>query len=153
MNNEPNSPNRIELSSEERQTAQKKMTREVFRVMNLDEHSGVISRNDSRTTYTVDNLQYSEQGDFAFGGENGFDAAVTRAFPNHLGQVHVIRAHEEDVVEPFPDDAPGLVYIKNNATVEAIRVPQDVIDSHIDAINSGDELRSTREVIDQLFKD
>lgn len=123
----------------------------VYRVMNLDEHSGVMRRSEdgNRVTYTVNNLQYPDQGDFAFKNP---DEAITRAFPNHLQNVHAVRVPEQDVVTPYPDDAPNLLYVRNGATAEAVRVPSDITDRHIDAVNSGEEgLQNLRAEIDRLF--
>lgn len=134
-----------------------KLTQAVlFRVMNLDHHSGIISRDDEgRTVYTVENHQYPDQGDFAFSGDRGFDAAVTRAYPNHLGQVYAVRTNTESIIEPYPDDAPGLSYIQNGATVEAIPVPQEHIDRFIAGVNGNDidPQPLQEEIIRTLFKD
>lgn len=127
----------------------------LFRVMNLDDHSGIVERGDSgKIIYTVDNQQYPDQGDFAFSGPNGFDNATTRAFPNHLSNVHAVRAQEKDIVTPYPEEAPDLVYIRNGATVEAVPVPSDIIDKHVDAVYSGkDGIQDARSEIDALFAD
>lgn len=104
----------------------------VFRVMNLERHDGVQSRKEDGTvTYTVKNQQYPEQGDFAFGGGTGFQDAATRAYPRNLHNVYAIQVDPEHVVEPYPDDAPGLVYIKNGATVTARIVPKHSIDNYV----------------------
>ena len=83
--------------------------RVLFRVMNLDDHSGVRSRaEDGAVTYTVDNQQYPDQGDFAFGHEaTGFQDATTRAYPRNLHNVHAVEVDAAHVVEPYPDDAPA----------------------------------------------
>ena len=81
----------------------------LFRVMNLDDHSGVRSRaEDGAVTYTVDNQQYPDQGDFAFGHEEtGFQDATTRAYLRNLHNVHAVEVDAAHVVEPYPDDAPA----------------------------------------------
>lgn len=124
----------------------------LFRVMNLDDHSGVRSRaEDGAVTYTVDNQQYPDQGDFAFGHEEtGFQDATTRAYPRNLHNVHAVEVDAKHVVEPYPDDAPGLVYIKNGATVTAKPVPREKIDAYIadpDAVSDD----FSRQVADELF--
>ena len=108
--------------------------RVLFRVMNLQGHSGVRDRaEDGAVTYVVDNQQYPDQGDFAFGDEEtGFQDAITRAFPRGLHNVHAVQVDAKLVVEPYPEDAPGMVYIKNGATATAKPVPRDKIDQYLD---------------------
>jgi hypothetical protein len=127
----------------------------VFRVMSLDDHSGVVEVDDSgRITYIVDNSHYPDQGDFAFSGDRAFDTAVTRAYPNYLKRVHAVRVPESDVVEPFPDEAPGLVFIKNGAKAQAVKIPIELVDEHIDRSDAEkDDPKVTQEVIDKLFGD
>lgn len=126
--------------------------RVLFRVMNLEDHSGVRHRTeDGVVTYTVDNQQYPDQGDFAFGHEEtGFQDAATRAFPRNLHNVHAVQVDPEHIVEPYPDDAPGLVYIKNGATVTAKPVPENIINSYIESPDAAPSDLS-RQVADELF--
>ncbi len=124
----------------------------LFRVMNLDDHSGVLCREENGTvTYIVDNQQYPDQGDFAFGhAETGFQDATTRAYPRSLHNVHAVEVGAEDVVEPYPDEAPGLVYIKNGATVKARPVPRHIIDSYIDQPGTT-PVDFSQQITDELF--
>lgn len=145
-----------ETVSEERelliQIASQDMARvTLIRVMNLDNHAGVtFSDNDGGFKYSPDNQQYPNQGDFAFSGDNAFDAAVTRGYPNHLGNIHIMNAHKDDVVEPYPDDMPGVVYVKNGAEVIAKKIPREIVDENIDRVNSGKDPLKTSDVVDRM---
>ncbi|GEM_PF-5954392 len=127
--------------------------RVLFRVMNLDNHGGIQHRaEDGTVTYVVENQQYPDQGDFAFGHEEtGFQEATTRAFPRNLHNVHAVEVDADHIVEPYPEDAPGLVYIKNGATATARRVPGRIIESYIESPDSTPDL--SRRVADELFPD
>lgn len=106
----------------------------VYRVMNMDGHTGVTGYfEDGRVEYTVDNPQYEDQGDFAFSGHNALPNGINRAYPRHLSQLHAVEVNSKDVVMPYPDEAPDLVYIKNGSKVLAVPVPRDsVIDPYIE---------------------
>jgi hypothetical protein len=112
--------------------ASRMLGREVLlRVMNLDTHSGAEERYDDGTViYTVDNLQYPSQGDFAFQGNKAAETAITRAFPRNLHNVYGIEVDREDIVEPYPDDMPDVVYVMNGARVTARPVPRSVSDEY-----------------------
>jgi hypothetical protein len=144
----------VEVSEAVLRNAQQDMGQVIlFRVMNLEGHSGVSEDNgEGRYVYTVDSRQYQDQGDFAFSGAKAFDSAVTRAYPNALSRVHAIRATKEDVVVPYPDEAPELVYVRNGATVEAVRVPREIVDQHVEKSTAEkDDPQSTEDVKQKLF--
>lgn len=134
------------------QIASQDMARVILvRVMSLDNHSGVtFVDNNGGFKYTPDNQQYPEQGDFAFTGDNAFDAAVTRAYPNHLGDIHILSAQENDVVEPYPDDMPGVVYVKNGAEADVKKIPREIVDESVNRIYNGQEPLKTSDVLKRL---
>ena len=123
----------------------------LFRVMNLESHSGVKSTDQyGNITYTPDNQQYPHQGDFAFSGPNAFDAAVTRAYPNYTGNVHMLQVAQEHVVEPHPEDMPGVMYVKNGAEVRARRIPQEIVDEHIARIQSKETPYTSQDIVQKM---
>lgn len=123
----------------------------LFRVMNLENHPGVKSTDEHGVmTYVPDNQQYPDQGDFAFSGPNAFDTAVTRAYPNYTGNVHMLHVAKEHVVEPYPDDMPGVVYVKNGAEVRARKVPQEIVNEHIDRINAKQAPLTSQDVLQKM---
>ncbi len=123
----------------------------LFRVMNLENHTGVTSVDERGVvTYTPDNQQYPHQGDFAFSGPNAFDAAVTRAYPNYTGNVHMLRVAKEHVVEPYPEDMPGAVFVKNGAEVRAQKVPLEIVDEHIARVNSKKAPYTSQDILQKM---
>lgn len=121
----------------------------LFRVMHLDDHSGIVKQEGDRVTYVVDSQQYPDQGDHAY---ESFESAVDRAYPNYLEKVHAIKASPEDVVAVDSENSPGHVYIKNKAQVEAVRVPEELIDQHLSNVTSGNEDPNlTKKVSEKLF--
>jgi len=146
---EPTSERKLEPEEVEKDMAEVVL----FRVMNLENHSGVKSTDEHGVvTYTPDNQQYPHQGDFAFSGPNAFDAAVTRAYPNYIGNVHMLQVAKEHVVEPHPEDMPGVMYVKNGTEVRAQRVPREIVDEHIDRINSKEEPYTSQDVVERMAK-
>lgn len=138
-----------ELNREEAQSDMAQVV--LFRVMNLDHHPGVQSVGENgEITYTPDNQQYPDQGDFAFSGPQAFDVAVTRAYPNYVGNVHMLHVDQEHVVAPHPDDMPGVVYVKNGANVIARKVPREVVDEHIARISANQEPYTSEDIVQRM---
>ncbi len=125
----------------------------LFRIMNLEGHTGVSSSENGVTEYTVQNTQYENQGDFAYHGDDAFEKAVDRAYPNKLDSVYQLFADEADVVEADPAYNPGVSYVKNGAKVEARKVPAAVVDAQIDRIMKGAAPLTSHEVLQQLNND
>lgn len=130
----------------------------LFRVMNLDNHSGLIHEEsvieNGEYKYVVDNLAHPEQGDYAYAGENAFDDAfIKQAFPHRLSRIHAVRVPEHSVVVPDPTD-PTVVIIKNGTEADAKRVPIELINEHVNrpAVEQTDP-KVTQEVIEKLFGD
>ena len=104
----------------------------LFRVMNLDYHPGAVE--DEATgdkIYTVDNQQYPDQGDFAY---DELGPAIDRAYPRQLNNIYEMSVEADDVVEPNPTDNPGVVYVKNGASVRASRVSAEQVDEYINSV-------------------
>ena len=103
----------------------------LYRVMNLDYHPDAKKNDETgEYEYIVNNQQYPEQGDFAYNSD-GVGRAIDRAYPRQLHNVYEMSANEDDVVEPNPEDNPGVVFVKNGSRVTARKVPQQQIDDYI----------------------
>lgn len=146
----PSPPNvETESRGEELDEVKERLGQVVFRIMNLEDHSGVIAKEGDRVTYVVDSKQYPDQGDHAY---ETFEAAVDRAFPHSLDKVHAVSVSPADVVQVDPENSPGHVYIKNASQVEAVKVPPGRVEEHIANVGSGREDPDlTKKVIEQLF--
>lgn len=119
--------------------------------MTLDGHSGIIeSDGNGSYKYRPANTQYPDQGDFAFRGPDAFDAAVTRAYPHGLSRIHALEVVEGKVVEPYPEDMPGVVYVENGSIVRAQKVPAEIVEEHIDRINAHQEPLTSQEVMARM---